>query len=303
MAEPGVTVIVPVYNGERTLPALYSALGSQKSHALGETEIIVVDNGSTDQTRRITDAADIKGLRTVDEPRRGPPAARNRGIAEARGAVLAFLDADCVPTRAWLKELVAPFIDPEVIICAGGLASFPPKTAAQRFAARYGLNEAQRNLQARGIPFANTRNMAVRRSAAQVVGGFPVDLTPGEEVEFSHRIRQRFGCEILYRPAALVFHQDRATDVELFNQAHGYGRGTGRLYALHPELLQFRWRHRLIRARRTGQRRLALASARLRTLLGKGNGEEREFADYLVKWDREFWLGFEEGRRIGKASE
>ena len=291
---PAVSVIVPVFNGEGTLGALLSSLRGLVPHPLGGTEFIIVDNGSTDTSRQMAESAGIKGLRVVDEPRRGPAAARNRGLAEARGDLLALLDDDSVASRRWLRELVAPFSDPTVQIVAGGLASYPPRTGAQRFAARYGLNDATRAVEMQTMPFANTRNMAVRRSVAKAVGGWPEELIVGEDVEFSYRVRSRFGCAIDYRPAALVFDQDRETDEELWHQANGYGRSMADLYALHPDVLPWHWRQNLHRRRRSTQRRLAAAIGRLQRRLGRGDPEMIEFREYLAGWDRSFWRGFDD---------
>src|SRR4051794_38546662 len=136
-----VTVIVPFLNAERTIGALLRGLESLRPAELGAAEFVFVDNGSTDAGAALVEAAQIAQSRLVVEPTPGVSAARNRGLAVARGDVIALIDSDCVPSRHWLRELVAPFGDPAVHLVAGGLASFPPKTPAQRFAARYGLND------------------------------------------------------------------------------------------------------------------------------------------------------------------
>ncbi len=235
--QPAVSVIVPMLNAMRTLPALLAALAAQRPLSGAAAEYLIVDNGSTDGSRELAQGAAIPGLRVLQENERGPSAARNLGMHEARGEVLALLDADCVPARNWLREIAAPFADPEINIVAGGLASFPPRTAAQRFAARYGLNVARRPLETRELPFANTRNMAVRRSVALAVGGWPQELKAGEDVEFSFRVRDMFGPRIELIEAALAFHQDRESDAELWAQARQYGSAMAHLYARHADFL------------------------------------------------------------------
>jgi len=297
-----VSVVTPVLNGARTMPAVIRALAPQlkpfsDDRGPVEPEWLIVDNGSTDGTRAILDASAVAEMRVLTEPKRGPSAARNRGLREARGSVIALLDADSVPTNRWLRDISAPFEDPSVILVAGSLSSFPPRTAAQRFAASYGLNDATRMISMPQMPFANTRNMAIRRDAAQAVGGFPEDLIAGEDVEFSHIVRQRFGCPIIYRPNALVLHQDREDDQALIDQATSYGRSMATIYARHPDLLKWGRGQRAHRFRTSLSRH---AKARLRTLgrrVGYGTDAETEFAQYLSLWTRHFWNGFDSERR------
>ena len=289
---PAVSIIVPVLNAEATLPGLLVALRGQVANALGDTELLIVDNGSTDKSRQIVETSGLPTLRALREPRPGPAAARNRGLTEARGEVIALLDADCVPTRGWLRALVEPFRDEKVVLVAGGLASYPPRTGAQRFAARYGLNEATRAVNNSALPFANTRNMAVRRDAAVAVGGWPEEMTHGEDIEFSFLIRTRFGCPIVFQETALAFHQDRESDDDLVRQAYAYGRGTAVLYRRHPEAVRWSLGLRMHRRRRSAQRRMSARLAHLGARLGRVRPEDAEFASYLALWDRTFWRGF-----------
>jgi glycosyltransferase involved in cell wall biosynthesis len=89
-AAPLVSVIVPVFNGERFLRDAVASIRDQRHEPL---EIIVVDDGSTDATRTVV--ASLAGeIRYIHQPNAGPPAARNTGLRAARGALVAFLDAD-----------------------------------------------------------------------------------------------------------------------------------------------------------------------------------------------------------------
>jgi len=302
-----VTIITPVLDGERTIPALIRALAPQLApfsdeHGQIAPEWLVVDNGSTDGTRAILDAANVPEMRVLSEPKRGPSAARNRGLREARGEVIALLDADSVPTSRWLREIIAPFQDTSVIIVAGSLSSFPPRTGAQRFAANYGLNDATRMISMPQMPFANTRNMAIRRDAAEAVGGFPEDLMAGEDVEFSYLIRERFGSPIVYQQNAMSLHQDREDDESLIKQANSYGRSMAVIYARHPDILKWGLSQRVRRYRTSIVRHV---SAWLRTFgrrFGYGSDARTEFAQYLSLWTRHFWDGFDAERKSRPAA-
>jgi glycosyltransferase involved in cell wall biosynthesis len=297
VSEPiSVSVIVPFLDAERTLGALISGLRSQHAVSLGATEFVFVDNGSTDGGRAIVEASGLPHLRVADQSVRGVSAVRNKGLELARGEVLAVIDSDCVPARGWLRELVAPFNSRDVHLAAGSLASFPPRTGAQRFAARYGLNDARRPLDM-AVPFANGRNMAVRRASAEQVGGWPGEMLQGEDIEFSHRVRSRFDCSIEFRERALVYHQDRETDDELWRQAHGYGRGIAMLYDRHPDELPWGAAQRMRRVRMSSRRRIGAAAATVGSRLGRVSADDAEFARYLAGWDAHFWRGFYDERR------
>src|SRR4030042_4290993 len=95
-----VSAIIPVYNGEAFLA---EAVESIRQQGYRPIEIIIVDDGSTDNTKRI--AAGLKGdVHYVYQPNSGLPAARNRGLNEARGDVIAFLDVDDLWSRDKLEH-------------------------------------------------------------------------------------------------------------------------------------------------------------------------------------------------------
>ena len=122
------SVIVPVLNGEATLGNLFAALKNQAG--ADAFEIIVVDNGSTDRTMEIARAS---GATVLQQPIRGPSAARNLGLHHARAEIVVFTDSDTIPSRRWLASLLAAFVDPDVIIATGPILGWKPTTAAERY--------------------------------------------------------------------------------------------------------------------------------------------------------------------------
>ena len=103
------SVIIPTRNRPPAIIACLDALGRQEFTA-DAYEVIVVDDGSDDclqlDPRRWADRFELRVLRQENA---GPAAARQRGVAEARGAILAFTDDDCLPTPGWLATMVAAF--------------------------------------------------------------------------------------------------------------------------------------------------------------------------------------------------
>jgi glycosyltransferase involved in cell wall biosynthesis len=101
MSTPDVSVIVPVYNGAKTITALLESLAAQRFEING-FKIIVVDNGSTGAT---ADRVAPFSVRLLHERNIQNSAARNRGVRAAQGATLAFIDADCIAHPDWLRAL------------------------------------------------------------------------------------------------------------------------------------------------------------------------------------------------------
>ncbi len=108
-----ISVIVPAKDAAKTLAECLQALLHQEGLQLDhDYEVIVVDDGSTDDTAEIAEQHAVKVIR---QSNRGPAAARNAGARIARGGWLAFTDADCAPSPTWLIDLTQPFINPEVV--------------------------------------------------------------------------------------------------------------------------------------------------------------------------------------------
>lgn len=283
-----VSVVIPVWNGEATIGDLLGALRTQRD--LPEaTEVIVVDNGSADATRDIVRES---GVRLLEEPVRGPAAARNCGLRHARGEVVAHLDADTLPTRRWLAELVAPFTDPAVRLVAGRTLAYRPRTGAERYVVASGLMDAERALRREPFPFAPSLNMAVRRDAALAIGGWAEDLPTGEDVDFSHRLTRAFGGEIAFAPAAVAFHRNRPSDEQLRRQARTYGEGAARLYLRYPEVVRWDARKSIVLATRLAGRTLHPSVLRVGRTVGLVSDDRLEFARYHRLWSGAFWRGF-----------
>jgi glycosyltransferase involved in cell wall biosynthesis len=103
MANPRMSVIVPAHNAEATLAATLAALAAQEVSA--SFEVIVVDSASSDRTAAIarSRAAADPRIRVLHNAAGEPASSRNLGVAAARGDLIAFTDADCIPDRHWLQ--------------------------------------------------------------------------------------------------------------------------------------------------------------------------------------------------------
>jgi cellulose synthase/poly-beta-1,6-N-acetylglucosamine synthase-like glycosyltransferase len=215
-------VIVPVRDGESLIgQCLDSILATDYPPA--RREILVVDNASSDGTPSLIQSRPVTYLR---EKRRGVSNARNRGIAESSGEILAFVDADCLVEPQWLTELVRPFEDPEVGSVAGDLQHVPPATAAERQAARL-LGNWQRFAFTSDPAYPITANAAYRRDVIERIGPFDPHMTRAQDVELGLRFQERSDLRLAYAERATARHRNRSTQRGFFRQQLGWAYGAG----------------------------------------------------------------------------
>lgn len=104
------SVIIPAYNEEKVIGKCLNSLGNQK---LGDLEIILVDDGSSDRTISVARKSAIRNykLRIYEQKHKGPGEARNLGAKRAKGRILVFVDADMTFDRNFISKLIAPIVD------------------------------------------------------------------------------------------------------------------------------------------------------------------------------------------------
>jgi GT2 family glycosyltransferase len=208
----------------------------EQSRALGEPwEVLVVD-ASEGRLERIRHRH--PDVRWIDFTRpRGVtisiPHQRNAGVSEARGDVIVFTDAGCVPFEGWLERLVSPLLhDGEQV--AAGISSAPE--------GQEGLYDTRIHAAAEQeyLSECPTLNMAFRREAFEAVGGFDESFEYGSDIDFSWRLVAS-GRRIRSAPGAVVRHDWGSTRRQL-RRAYLYGRARARLYRKHRSRLLRSWR-------------------------------------------------------------
>ncbi len=224
-----ISIIVPAYNAAQTLPACLAALHRQTQPP---DEIIVVDDGSQDQTAQVARAY---GAQLLEQPHQGPAVARNLGICQARGDIVLLTDADCEPEPTWVAEMLRPFGDPRVAGVKGSYRTRQQEHVARlaqcEFEERYDLQERLET-----IDFIDTYAAAFRVAALREIGGFdpafPRGVT-GEDAELSYRLAGA-GCRLMFNRQAVVFHQHPSTWRAYLRRKIRFGYWRMIVYRLHP---------------------------------------------------------------------
>jgi GT2 family glycosyltransferase len=227
--KPRVSVVVCSYNGGRTLD---ECLRSLLALDYPDYEIIVVDDGSTDETRAIL--ARFPSVRAIHQPNRGLSVARNAGLQCATGAIIAYTDSDCAADPDWLTHLVHQLIQSGAAAVGGPNLAPEDGWLAACVAAAPGqpTHVLVSDQVAEHIPGCN---MAFRREALEAINGFdPLYRKAGDDVDICWRLRHE-GLRITFAPGAFVWHHRRQSPRTYWRQQAGYGEAEALLHSKHPD--------------------------------------------------------------------
>jgi GT2 family glycosyltransferase len=226
---PRASVVVCSYNGGSTLD---QCLRSLRALDYPDYEVIVVDDGSTDDTRAIL--ARFPEAKAIHQPNLGLSAARNVGLHAATGEIVAYTDSDCFADPDWLTHLVdqlertgaaavgGPNLTPEDGWLAACVAASPGQPT----------HVLESDQVAEHVPGCN---MAFRRDALLAINGFdPLYRKAGDDVDVCWRLQQS-GRWITFAPGAFVWHHRRQGPRSYLRQQAGYGEAEALLRFHHPD--------------------------------------------------------------------
>lgn len=236
---PFVSVVVPVLNREKSIG---NCLKSLVDMDYPSYEVIVVDNGSTDNTVQIVKEFRV---RLVREKRKGPYMARNAGIKAARGGLILFIDSDCLATTNLLHCLVKEFRNDTIAGVGGPIISHQPETLVEDFGHLAGIHQYS---YPRGILKWNkkkflsggifTSNAMFRKDVLEKLHHFDDDFMSGGDYDFCWRL-QRAGYLLYFTPDAVVYHKHRGNLWGLVKQFFKYGKEQPKLLKKQPEGFSF----------------------------------------------------------------
>ena len=200
-----VSVYIPCYNAREHIKNCLESVFAQRYPI---DEVLVIDDGSDDDTAKIAAAYPVKIIR--QERNKGLAAARQRAMREARNEFVACLDADCVADQDWLATLVAR-LDDETVAAAGGMLV---ETHTVRLADQWRSVHMKQQWGSALLvnpPFLYGSNVVVKAAAVRQAGGYDERFTTNyEDVDMSRRLRAS-GFSLLYVPQAQVYHHKQDT--------------------------------------------------------------------------------------------
>ncbi len=219
MKIPLISVVVPALNAEETVEDCIKSLLDQK-YPKEKYEIIVVDNESTDNTFKIIKKFRRK-IKIFNEIKKGSYCARNRGIKNAKGKIIAFTDSDCIVDKYWLIHIGKAFKDKNIKLVGGNVRAIDTGTTILKYCDEF--CHTQKLYAGLNMPFFAGANMAVRKNDLMRLNGFNESLKSGGDVELCSRLVNS-KKEVSYEEKAIVNHIYRNSIIELMKKHYCYGR-------------------------------------------------------------------------------
>ena len=232
-----LSIVVCTFNRAHQLATALQHIVESADRSSLTTEVVVVDNNSTDETRAVVAAAAASSpvpIRYASEKRQGLSFARNRGLKEAKGEIVAFTDDDCIVAPDWVSAIWRELeVYPDAAVLGGRVDLYNPADApiaVRPFTDRVRYTNAGEIYQ-----FIIGCNLAVRRSAARELGEFDPALggtkrVVADDIEYVYRaFRRGFGVQFSPAPQVLHNHGRRQRD-ELQAVSRSYVKGRGAFF-------------------------------------------------------------------------
>jgi len=228
--EKQISIVIPTFNSAKVLGKCLESLANQTVRR-ERYEVIVVDDGSTDETKDIAAKYSVK---YIYQQNRGPAAARNNGVKHAEGEVILFTDADCEPQPNWIEEMIKPLNDDHVVGVKGIYKTRQKEIIARLVQVEY-EHKYERMKKFKYIDFIDTYAAGYRKDIFMKYGGFDERYPKAsvEDQEFSFRLF-RDGNKMVFNPEAVVYHRHSARLMDYLRKKYKIAFWKAFLLRRHP---------------------------------------------------------------------
>ncbi len=232
MEKPYISIIIPTHNSASTLGETIKGCLNQ-DYPGDRLEIIVVDDGSKDDTKKIVEKFHVK---YVYQEKRGPAAARNNGWRNSKAEGLCFIDADCIPYNNWVSKLLEHYGRNGVAAVAGSYAMGGSRYLLDKFV-HYEIKYRHSRMSEYTNSFG-TYNVLVKRSVIEELDGFDPRYynASGEDSDLAYRIIKK-GYKIYFEKDALVSHRSILRVLKYFAVQFRHGYWRMRLYRKNSSMI------------------------------------------------------------------
>lgn len=234
---PLISVIIPTFNNETTIRETINSVLNQTWKNL---ELIVINDGSQDSTLDIINSIKDSRLKVFSYPNAGVAASRNRGISQAKGEFISFLDADDLWTIDKLEaQLKALQKNPQADVAYSWIDHIDCNNQFLRAGPRYTVNGDVYAELLKSNFIANGSNILVRTQALKEIGDFNKDFTPAEDWDMYLRLAKRYHFVAVPYPQILYRITSTSASSNVFKMEAVCLRIIEKQYSQAPETLQF----------------------------------------------------------------
>ncbi|RKY56214.1 MAG: hypothetical protein DRP89_01805 [Candidatus Neomarinimicrobiota bacterium] len=224
-----VSVIIPVYNAEKTIVQTLKGLENQTRK---DFEVVIVDDGSTDNSSKsVTEFKNQSELsiKLIHQENSGPANARNLGVRYSKGDIIIFLDSDCIPPKNWVEEMVKP-LSGKIVGCNCGYRVKNKESLIARYI-DYEIAKRHERLIGKSIDTIGTYSASLIKNIFNKTGGFDTQYraASGEDFDLAFNIR-RMGYNLVFTDKTFVYHYHPDSLKKYLKQQFGRGYWRVRMY-------------------------------------------------------------------------
>jgi len=224
------SIVIPAYNSQSTITLLIEICLNQSV----KSEIIIVDDGSTDGTGEIVKKYPVK---YIYQENLGPAKARNTGWKNAKGEIILFTDSDCIPEKDWIEKHIRHYANPKV---AGVGGSYDIANSNSLLARCIHEEIIQRHLWiSEDTDYLGSFNLSYRRKVLEKLNGFNefFKQASGEDNELSYRAKKA-GYKLIFDKDIKVAHYHQTNLFKYLQEQYHHGFWRAKLYKIYPDMVK-----------------------------------------------------------------